>query len=161
MIRLSGIVIYLSVIVHLLAGSCARAEGFFSQGPMATPADASYLSGIKIFSHDPLRFRFIVNKQVSGNEEAMLLIKYFFAALTIPGQDIWVNLQPDEHDRIMPQTLARTGLGRDLLAQDYVLKHMMADALNPPGGNGQSLLERALHASGCHVWNNGYSAGYP
>lgn len=138
MIRLSGIVIYLSVIVHLLAGSCARAEGFFSQGPMATPADASYLSGIKIFSHDPLRFRFIVNKQVSGNEEAMLLIKYFFAALTIPGQDIWVNLQPDEHDRIMPQTLARTGLGRDLLAQDYVLKHMMADALNPRGETGKA-----------------------
>lgn len=136
--RLSGIVIYLFVILHLAVGSCARAEVLLSQGPMATPVDASYLSGIKIFSHDPLRFRFIVNKQVSGNEEAMLLIKYFFAALTIPGQDIWVNLQPDEHDRIMPQTLARTGLGRDLLGQDYVLKQMMADALNPRGETGKA-----------------------
>jgi hypothetical protein len=110
----------------------------FVQGPVANPVDASYLSGIKIFSNDPLRFRFIVSKQVSGDEEAMLLIKYFFAALTIPGQDLWVNLQPDEQDRILPQPLARTGLGRDLLSQDYALKQMMAEALNPQGETGKA-----------------------
>ena len=29
------------------------------------------------------------------------MIKYFFAALTIPDKDIWVNLSPYEKDRMI------------------------------------------------------------
>ncbi|NLE65507.1 MAG: hypothetical protein GX606_06295, partial [Elusimicrobia bacterium] len=63
--------------------------------------------------------------------ESTKLIKYFLAALTIPEQDLWVNLSPEEKDRIIPEAFGKTEMGRDLLAQDYLLKQITSSALNP------------------------------
>ena len=62
--------------------------------------------------------------------EARRLINYFLAALTIPEDDIWVNLSPHEKNRIIPDVLAQTELGRDMLAQDFTLKQLTATMMN-------------------------------
>ena len=63
--------------------------------------------------------------------ESQRLVKYFLAALTIPENDLWVNLSPYEQDRIVPQSLGLTDLGRDLLAQDYILKQFTSTLIYP------------------------------
>src|SRR3989338_2957845 len=95
------------------------------------------LQGIKIFSNNPLRFDFILD---TGNstlqdeglqEESSKLIKYFMVALTVPDSDLWVNLSPYEKDRIIPEQFGSTEMGRDLLAQDYILKQLTASLIYP------------------------------
>ncbi|MBF0511724.1 MAG: hypothetical protein HQL13_05270 [Candidatus Omnitrophica bacterium] len=63
--------------------------------------------------------------------ESQKLIKYFLAALTIKEDDLWVNLSPYEKERVVPQELGKTGLGRDMLVQDYILKQVTASLIYP------------------------------
>jgi hypothetical protein len=95
------------------------------------------LKGMTLHPEDPLKFDFIID---SGNtqfnvdqlkEESQKLVKYFLASMTIPKDDLWVNLSPEEKDRIIPDELAKTELGRDMLAQDYLLKQLSASLLYP------------------------------
>ncbi len=70
------------------------------------------------------------------------MIKYFFAALTIPDKDIWVNLSPYEKDRMIPVSLGQTAMGRDLLAQDYLLKQLTASLIYPQKALGKTFWEK-------------------
>ena len=83
------------------------------------------LKGIKVHPDNPFRFDFILDKGDSLNSplqtEATKLIKYFLASLTIPEKDLWVNLSPYEKGRIIPQSFGLTEMGRDLLAEDYMI----------------------------------------
>ena len=104
--------------------------------------------GMKFLPDDPLKFNFILNKG-DGNlakenfqVEAEKLIKYFFSALTVPEDDLWVNLSPVEDDRIIPDEFAQTEMGRDLLAQDYILKQLTASLIYPEKELGQRFWER-------------------
>ena len=63
--------------------------------------------------------------------EATKLIKYFLASLTTPEKDLWVNLSPYEKDRVIPPSFGQTEMGRDLLAQDYILKQITASLIYP------------------------------
>ncbi len=95
------------------------------------------MKGIKIFPDNPLRFDFIIDtghSNLAGDAlktESTKLIKYFLATLTIPEDDLWVNLSPYEKDRIIPDKFGVTEMGRDLLAQDYVLKQLTASLIYP------------------------------
>jgi len=101
------------------------------------------LKGIKLDPKNPFRFHFYVDTGNSlplraggGNEEELKaesakLIKYFLASLTIPEKDLWVNLSPYEKDRIVPQEFGQTEMGRDLLAEDYILKQITASLIYP------------------------------
>jgi len=95
------------------------------------------LKGMTIYPDDPLKFDFIID---SGNTnfapdeikiESERLVRYFLAAMTVPKDDLWVNLSPYENDRIIPEELGRTELGRDMLAQDYILKQLTASLMYP------------------------------
>ena len=95
------------------------------------------LKGMTIHPENPLQFDFIVD---SGNtkfsedqikQESERLVKYFLASMTIPKDDLWVNLSPYEKDRIIPDELGKTDLGRDMLAQDYILKQLTASLMYP------------------------------
>src|SRR3989339_2181297 len=106
------------------------------------------LKGMTINPDDPLKFNFIVD---SGNtdfdkaqveEESQKLIKYFLASMTVPKDDLWVNLSPYENDRIIPEELGRTELGRDLLAQDYILKQLTASLMYPEDELGKEFWKR-------------------
>ncbi len=102
--------------------------------PAFTPA---LINGITIHPENPLEFDFIVgtgDEKLSGKafeEESIRLIKYFLAALTVPEDEMWVNLSPHEKDRIIPSGFGTTEMGRDLLAQDYILKQLTASLMYP------------------------------
>ena len=65
------------------------------------------IQGLNIYPHHPSEFDFIIDSgdesytRQSFEEESIKLIKYFLAALTIPENDLWVNLSPYEKDRII------------------------------------------------------------
>ncbi|MBF0594488.1 MAG: hypothetical protein HQL22_05935, partial [Candidatus Omnitrophica bacterium] len=96
-----------------------------------------HLWGMSIHPNDPFKFDFLVQKgdvNFSANqkqEEYTKLIKYFLAALAIPDTDQWVNLSPYEKDRIVPDNFGLTEMGRDLLAQDYLLKQLSSSLTDP------------------------------
>jgi len=109
-------------------------------GTMISPSPAFVpvlLKGMTIHPDDPLKFDFIID---SGNTdfttdeikiESERLVKYFLASMTVPKDDLWVNLSPYEQDRIIPEELGKTILGRDMLAQDYILKQLTASLMYP------------------------------
>jgi hypothetical protein len=105
---------------------------------LLSPAyEPTLIKGLTVHKDNPFLFDFIVDtghSQLAGEalkKEGDRLIKYFFAALTIPDRDLWVNLSPYEKDRTIPKALGQTAMGRDLLAQDYMLKQLTASLINP------------------------------
>lgn len=106
------------------------------------------LKGLKIDPENPLRFDFIVdtgNSDLKGDalkEESAKLIKYFLASLTTPEDDMWVNLSPYEKDRIIPESFSQTDMGRDLLAEDYILKQFTASLMYPEEELGREFWDR-------------------
>jgi len=105
-----------------------------SVSPSVEPA---LIRGLTVHKDNPFLFDFIVDPGQSKMSKADLkdesgrMIKYFFAALTIPDRDIWVNLSPYEKERMVPASLGQTAMGRDLLAQDYMLKQLTASLIYP------------------------------
>ncbi len=116
-----------------------------------TPSFAPPLmQGIKIYKNDPFKFDFIVdagddkiNTQAPAFKEAgKRLISYFLASLTIPEKDMWVNLSPYEKDRIVPEVFGDTQMGKELLAQDYLLKQVTASLMYPEGDVGREFWKK-------------------
>ena len=95
------------------------------------------MTGITIHPDNPLRFDFIMDRgqsNLSGDplkEEYTRMIKYFMASLTVPEDQMWVNLSPYEQDRMVAPGLGKTEMGRDMLAQDYLLKQLTASLMYP------------------------------
>ena len=81
------------------------------------------------------------NMMSSLQAESKRLINYFLASLTVPENDLWVNLSPYEKDRIVPEPLSKTELGRDLLPQDYILKQLTASLMYPEDELGEVMIE--------------------
>src|SRR6202142_1616612 len=115
------------------------------------------LKGIKVHPDNPFKFDFILDrgdslplvgrvreggKQEQLKQQATKLIKYFLASLTIPEKDLWVNLSPYEKNRIVPNAFGRTEMGRDLLAEDYMLKQITASLIYPEGEIGKKFWKR-------------------
>ncbi|MBF0489063.1 MAG: hypothetical protein HQL15_00410 [Candidatus Omnitrophica bacterium] len=75
-------------------------------------------------------------------QESTKLIKYFLASLTTPEKDLWVNLSPYEKDRIVPESFGQTEMGRDLLAEDYMLKQITASLIYPEDEVGKKFWKR-------------------
>ncbi|MBF0122485.1 MAG: hypothetical protein HQL21_03615 [Candidatus Omnitrophica bacterium] len=103
------------------------------------------LKAISIDPADPLKINFLVDggDQAKVNEEeSRLLIKYFLTFLTIPEQDLWVNLSPSEPGRIINPDLGRTTVGRDMLMEDYLLKQLAASMTFPEREPGKTFWEQ-------------------
>jgi hypothetical protein len=115
---------------------------------VSTPFSPLALKGLIVNPQKPLEFQFIVDTgkgpqdTASVKEEANQLVKYFLAGLTIPEGDLWVNLSPYEKDRMVPSALGQTDLGRDLLAQDYILKQLTASLIYPEKDLGKEFWSR-------------------
>lgn len=109
---------------------------------------APLMMGVTIDPNDPFAFDFLISRGDSHLPDAELeiesqrLIKYFLAALTVPHDEMWVNLSPDEPDRIIPQNFGYTEMGRDMLAQDYLLKQLTASLMDPEKEPGSAFWER-------------------
>ncbi|MCA9395199.1 MAG: fructose-bisphosphate aldolase class I [Candidatus Omnitrophica bacterium] len=110
-----------------------------------TPA---LIKGIAVNPDDPLNFTFYVSpgdEQLNPaelRETSDKLIKYFLATLTTPSEDLWVNLSPHEKDRIISDKFGMTEMGRDLLAQDYILKQMTASLMYPEDELGRDFWQK-------------------
>jgi len=118
---------------------------------MTTPAFMPVMmKGIQIHPDNPLLFDFILDTGKSGlkidgeefKAESQKLIKYFLASLTIKEDDLWVNLSPYEKDRMITEELGKTELGRDMLAQDYILKQLTASMIYPEKDLGKAFWDR-------------------
>ena len=109
-----------------------------SPEPVALPAlnTPLRLCGIKIAPEHPLRLDFLLEDNthmpsLTLKNETTRLVKYFLTALTVPEKELWVNLSPNEQDRIIPPSLGETIMGRDMLEQDQALKQEVSLALAP------------------------------
>ncbi len=104
---------------------------------LSSKFEPAILKGLTIHPENPLAFDFIVDRgegvlaDESFKQEADKLIKYFLAAMAIPEDKSWVNLSPYEKDRIIPDLLAQTQMGKQMLEQDYLLKQLSASLTNP------------------------------
>ncbi len=105
--------------------------------PLTNGFTPTLMTGVTIHPENPLRFDFVMDRgqsDLSGEplkEEYRKMIKYFMASLTVPEDELWVNLSPYEKDRMVPQGLGDTEMGRDMLAQDYLLKQLTASLMYP------------------------------
>jgi len=127
----------------IFAPSAVQAQSILNlpiPGTMVAPSPAFVpvlLKGMTIHPENPLQFDFIIdsgNTEFTTDEvkaESEKLVKYFLASMTIPKDDLWVNLSPYEDDRVIPDELGKTELGRDMLAQDYILKQLTASLMYP------------------------------
>ncbi|MCA9392650.1 MAG: histidine phosphatase family protein [Candidatus Omnitrophica bacterium] len=106
------------------------------------------MNGVTIHPDRPFHFDFVIDKGESASQdesfrnESMRLVRYFLASLTVPEQDLWVNLSPEEADRTIPPEFAQTDMGRDLLLQDYLLKQFTASLMYPDKETGQDFWRR-------------------
>jgi len=105
--------------------------------PISSVYTPMIVNGLTIYPTDPFKFDFLIdtgNSDLKGEqfrEEALKLTKYFLASLTIPEKELWVNLSPYEKNRIISKEFGLTDMGKELLAQDYMLKQLTASLMNP------------------------------
>lgn len=105
------------------------------------------LKGVKFYPDDPYNLEFVfdsASKDIVTKEDTKRLVEYFVAGLTMPEQDLWVNLSPYEKDRVIPDHLADTALGRDMLAQDYILKQLSSSLTYPESQEGKDYWQKIL-----------------
>ncbi len=135
------------------SGAYAQALNLPAPGTMVslTPAYMPVLmKGVRVHPENPLLFDFILDSGKSTlkiespefKAESQKLIKYFLASLTIKEDDLWVNLSPYEKDRMITDELGKTELGRDMLAQDYILKQLTASLIYPEKDLGKAFWDR-------------------
>jgi GGDEF domain-containing protein len=147
------IAVVVAFLVNTLLLPIAQADLFRLPLPgvmvhLSPPLDPPILKGIKVHPENPFRFDFILDKGDSQASDDLLkaesgkLIKYFLASLTMPEKDMWVNLSPYEKDRIIPKSFGLTEMGRDLLAEDYMLKQITASLIYPEEGVGKKFWKR-------------------
>lgn len=112
-----------------------------------------HMKGLRIDPDNTLRFEFIMDPGDSNltrkelNSEAQKIVRYFFSALTVPEENVWVDLSPYQHHRVIPDQLAETQMGHDLLKQDFLLKQVTASVLFPHHDLGREFWLRVFHRS--------------
>jgi len=121
--------------------------------PVSQGYTPAMVVGVTIHPENPLAFDFIVDKGDSGligdqlSDESKKLIKYFLATLTVPEDQLWVNLSPYEAGRVISDQFGQTEMGRDLLAQDYLLKQLTASLMYPEDELGKKFWDRVYKKS--------------
>ncbi len=102
------------------------------------------LEGLIVYPDNPLSVNFVIlpgqdlgEKDSISPEQVNEFAKYFLASLTIPEEDIWVNLSPYEKEKTIPDILSLTAMGREMLEQDYILKKLSAAVMNPEIPSGE------------------------
>ena len=77
-----------------------------------------------------------------SQEEQLLLqarlARYLNTMLVVRGEDLHVSLSPVKASAGLPEALRATELGRDMLAQDVVLKYRTASLLHPAQDTGKA-----------------------
>ncbi|NTV30076.1 MAG: hypothetical protein HGA80_08365, partial [Candidatus Omnitrophica bacterium] len=133
-----------TLLLNTLPANCAHASAVPAYTGVPSPALPSQnlplLQGIRLSSEHPFELEFMIGSDLQpapAPAETDKIIKYFLTFITIPDEDLWVNLSPAEPDRIIPPALGRTLAGQALLTFDYQLKQLAASITNPDTGPGR------------------------
>jgi hypothetical protein len=85
------------------------------------------------------------------------LIDYIFTGLSVHDENLWINLSPDERNRMIPEYMSGMPMGRVLLDADYQLKRLSASLLHPDCGSGRifwkNVFTKALERFGTNIRN--------
>ncbi len=106
------------------------------------------IKGMKLYPDNAFKFDFILDMADDLKDsdeikaEGRNLASYFLAALTTPEKEMWVNLSPYEHARTIPRSFGNTEMGKEILAEDYILKQLMATALYPERQLGKAFWQK-------------------
>ena len=112
---------------------------------LSTAYSLPVLRGMRLEAEKPFQFDFVVDsgdRHSLDQKETALLIKYFLTFLTIPEQDLWVNLSPYEAGRVIPVDMAQTDAGNALLEQDKLLKQLCSSLTYPETSLGKKFWEK-------------------
>jgi len=110
-----------------------------------------FIGGISFPLNNPMKIGFSLladgnYELLSAEEQSELqarLGRYLNTFLVLKGDQVNVNLNPVDDYCGLPKLLRHTELGRDLLAQDVVLKHYTASELHPSAPRGKAFWYRA------------------
>jgi len=153
---ISGIIAFILTFCLVIPPQTTLAQNFGpgllpAPGTMVAPTQGfvpTLIKGIEFHPENPFQLDFIIHtgeESLRGealNTEALRVIKYFLASLTVPEDQMWVNLSPYEQDRIIPEAFGQTGMGLDLLAEDYLLKQLTASLMYPEEDLGKKFWQR-------------------
>jgi len=129
--------------VNMIFSDLSAAKGgidLSTSGTMVVPSlpyTPAIIAGITVYPENPFQFDFIIDtgdhnlRGEALRKESQKLINYFFTTLTVPDEEMWVNLSPYESNRIIADGLGSTEMGRDMLLQDYMLKQLAASFMSP------------------------------
>ena len=108
--------------------------------------DPLMIKGITVNHENPLQFGFVVDKGSATFEsdteyldETRRLVKYFLTSLTIPEDELWVNLSPYEDDRIIPESF---GMGAQNLNGSFFGEHSRVLKSNSTGAISDDATDR-------------------
>ncbi|MGE0268108.1 MAG: hypothetical protein AB7S78_06615 [Candidatus Omnitrophota bacterium] len=135
---------------NVLVSDLAQASQLMLTSPgtlITSSAAVQYpvLRAIRVYPQNPFEIDFMIDsgdQETISRQDADTLIKYFLTTLTVPVDELWVNLSPYEPSRIIPDQLVKTELGRELLLQDYLLKQLSASMTYPETKLGQEFWSR-------------------
>ncbi|MFB9434611.1 LPXTG cell wall anchor domain-containing protein [Streptomyces showdoensis] len=85
------------------------------------------------------------NPGFGGKEKAQMASDAFFTWLALKPEKFWVNLNPDEPDRIMDRAFGKTDAGRVLLDADLEMKHDFSRAMDPKTPAGAEFWKNLTH----------------
>ncbi|TXS40351.1 hypothetical protein EAO75_35845 [Streptomyces sp. uw30] len=105
---------------------------------LADPGDGSGLQYSFSADLDPLKGDL---RQSTGITTATQSSDAFFVWLSLSPQDFWVNLNPNEPDRIVDDKLGRTDAGRVLLEADLRMKKTVGKLIHPHSALGRKFWE--------------------
>ena len=114
------------------------------------------MKGLTIYEDNPFQFDFLIDQgqaeldQELFKAQSMKMIKYFLAALTVPEEEMWVNLSPYEEKRIIPDAFGQTEMGRDMLVQDYLLKQLTSSLMYPEEEIGEAFWQKIYQQAQNH-----------
>ncbi|MFE0255299.1 hypothetical protein [Streptomyces sp. NPDC059010] len=106
---------------------------------LADPGDGSGLQYSFSAELDPLKGDMRPATGIAGATQSS---DAFFVWLSLTPRDFWVNLNPDEPDRIVDDRLGRTDAGRVLLEADLRMKKTVGKLIHPHGALGRKFWDR-------------------
>jgi hypothetical protein len=127
-------IIFIGIVA--VSSFCTRAIADVSNAEQS-----AVLRGVSFNPQHPYDLEFLVDAgcgKPASKEEVAQLVRYFLAGLTIPREKLWVNLSPDEPQRIIDNDAAQTELGEVFLEQDYQLKQFAVLLTNPESETGKA-----------------------
>lgn len=90
-----------------------------------------------------------------GEAKLTLASDAFFTWLALSPDRMWVNLNPDQPDKIMDKAFGETDAGRILLEADMEMKRDWSRALDPKKSPGREFMAAAPKVDGVPCWGPG------